>query len=157
MRRMAELIGLPVISRSNGEILGEVDDLIYLPTSSQIRGLVIKSTEQYYTESDNIYKIGSDVIILNHSSLLYEYQKAPGIGITERTGTIMGEPVITNDGKEIGAINDLVIDENDYRLVGYEVSGGVIQDVLQGRNILSLDDDITYGKDALIINNKNIE
>ena len=157
MRRLAELLGLPVISRSNGEILGEVDDVIYLPTSSQIKGLVIRSKEQYYTESNNIYKIGSDVIIINHSSLLTEYQKSPGIGITEDNGTILGETVITNDGKEIGAVNDLVIDENDYRVVGYEVSGGVIQDVLQGRNILSLDDDITYGKDALIINNKNLE
>jgi uncharacterized protein YrrD len=151
---MAELLGLPVINRSNGEILGEVDDVIYRPVSSRILGLVIRSKERYYTESDNIYKIGSDLIVLNHSSLVHEYQQSPGIGIAEQNGTVIGETVITSDGDEIGAVNDLVIDEKNYQLVGYEVSGGVIQDVLQGRNILSFDENITYGKDALIINSE---
>ena len=151
---MAELLGLPVISRSNGEILGEVDDVIYLPTLSHILGLVIKSKEKYYTERDNIYKIGSDLVILNHSGQVHDYKQAPGIGLNDGNGTILGETVITNEGREVGSVNDLIIDEDDYKVVGYEVSGGVIQDVLQGRNILSLDDNIIYGKDALIINGK---
>lgn len=46
---------------------------------------------------------------------------------------IRGLRVEYEDGRSIGVIQDLILDENTGEITGYEISDGVIEDLLKGR------------------------
>ncbi|MFW5787584.1 MAG: PRC-barrel domain-containing protein [Halanaerobiales bacterium] len=64
---------------------------------------------------------------------------------------ILGNSVINTSGKELGVISDLLIDEKLGKIVGYELSGGVIQDLWEGRNFLTVEENLYYGQDVVIV------
>ena len=151
MRRAAEILGLPVIEEKSGEIIGEVHDVIFIPTSSRIKGLIVEKGNKYLLQSHNINEIGEDAVIIKKGNVLQDYEKMPGIGVKEGENSLRGEKVITSSGREVGTVEDLVIDEETGEIIGYELSEGLIQDLLEGRNILEFSEELNYGKDALII------
>lgn len=160
MRRAGELIGLPIITRTKGEIIGEVDDILFEAESGELKVLVIKNRERFYTSIDNIYKIGQDLIVVENTNFLTKSYLADidqFASLDNGQHTILGEQVITSDGKELGAVKDLVIDEESYKMTGYEISGGILNDLLQGRNILPIDKSFVKGEDVVILENSNLK
>ena len=160
MRRAKELLGMPIISRTKGEIIGEVDDILFDSLSGELKILIIKNVEKSYTKIDNIYKIGEDLIVIEDRNLLYsesldEVEKLASLNSGQNT--ILGEEVITSDGKEIGAVKDIVIDEKNYKMAGYEISGGIFNDLLKGRNILPMDNNYVQGEDAVILEDNDLK
>lgn len=154
LRRVTEIIGLPVINLNSGEKIGEVDDVIFIPISKEIKGVLVKNKNKYFVPNHNIHKIGEDAIIINNRNALQKFNKTFGIGIKNGDQNIIGEKVITKSGSEKGMISDLVIDENKQILIGYELSEGIIQDLLEGRNILSIEQDLYFGEDTLILDDE---
>ena len=159
MRRAAELIGLPIISRSKGEILGEVEDILFDSHTGELKTFVIKNKNIYYIPVENIFKIGEDLIVVENSFLLEnnEMENDKLASLDSGEYTLLGEEVITSDGKELGLVSDLVIDEKNYKMAGYEISGGIVSDILKGRNILPIEKNYTRGEDAVILQDNNLE
>ena len=155
MKKGEELVGLSVMTVEKGDLLGEIVDVIYMPVSRKLVGfLITKDKNKYFIASHNIKEVGRDVVIVNDPDCLQECHEIPGMGIKCEGNTLAGQKVVTTSGRELGIVSDLVIDEKDLSVVGYEISSGLIQDLLEGRDILSLEKDIQYGKDGLILNDK---
>ena len=56
--------------------------------------------------------------------------------ILDRKGTLLGTRVVTEEGEDLGRIGDLYFDETSGRITGYEVSGGMLGDVVRGTSYL---------------------
>ncbi|MFW6238438.1 MAG: PRC-barrel domain-containing protein [Bacillota bacterium] len=152
MRRGEELIGLPVITLNSGKIIGEVKDVIYIPVSRRLKGLLIlREGYKFFLSTHNIHEIGRDVVTVESSDCLQESREMPGLGIKSEDNTLAGERVITDSGRELGMIADLVINEEDMEIAGFELSAGLVRDLLDGREMLSFNSDIRYGRDRLIL------
>ena len=160
MRRAGDLITLPVISQSKGEIIGEVDDILFDQLNGEIKIIVIKNKERLYTTVKNLYTIGDDLIVIKDSNLLFKYDGSnieSYVSINNKKDTLIGEQVITSDGKEVGMVKDMIVDESKYKMAGYELSGGIFNDLLKGRNILPIENKIVKGEDAVILENNNLK
>jgi uncharacterized protein YrrD len=151
MRKRTEIIGLPVINLKTGEEIAEVDDLVFSPEYNEINGIIVKNENKYFIHTHNIYGIGEDAVIINDINDLEDINKLRSIETESQGVNIIGEKVLSKSGKEVGVINDIIIDEDNIKLLGYELSEGLVQDILEGRNFLSINKNITYGKDTIIL------
>ena len=50
----------------------------------------------------------------------------------DRKASLLGTPVVTTVGERVGQIGDMYFDEESGAILGYEVSGGTLGDVLRG-------------------------
>lgn len=124
--------GLPVICGANGKRIGIVSDVQYTPGRKRIDGIIVLDNQRFsgsiYVPLDNIITFGQAAVIVKENYM--EGREA------KRSMSILGRIVIRDDGQEVGTISDIVFDSTDGHVVGYEISKGFIDDLINGRNLL---------------------
>ncbi|ACL69329.1 PRC-barrel domain-containing protein [Halothermothrix orenii] len=161
MYKGIEIIGLPVVEINTGRVLGEVEDIIFSEFDGLVKGFVIRNKNKYFLETHNINRIGEDAITVLSQDLLKPWEEHNTVEENEQTfqtlnNTIFGERVMTTSGKEVGKVKDLIIDENKNSVIGFELTEGVIQDLLEGRNLLPLSNNLIYGQDTLLLDEEGV-
>jgi len=151
-----ELIGLPVITLDKGEQIANIQDVIFDPRNSKVLALVTEEKGWFkgarIIPFKNIYKIGEDAVTVETSDAelnandLAEIEK-----FSDEEINVIGTTIITESGNNLGVIEDIIIDIESGYIEGYEISGGVIKDLIDGRVVIPLPDSITIGKDAVIV------
>jgi uncharacterized protein YrrD len=100
----------------------------------------------------SIASIGSDAVTLNGDfEDIDDEMAASGTG----SGQLAGCPVLSEQGQNLGTIEDVVFQTSDGELVGYEMSTGLVGDLLSGRRLLPLEDILTWGDQAVIVKEKD--
>ncbi|TDX46787.1 PRC-barrel domain-containing protein [Orenia marismortui] len=151
MKKGQSLIGLGVIDLENGEEIGEVVDVLFDHQGRKIEGFRIKrnkAKEDYYIAYEELYSLGEDIIMIKDRNSISYLEEGYQSLLTE--GEVIGNRVVSNQGDELGIVQDIVLNNNG-ELIAYELSDGLVQDILEGREMLAVDDTINYGKDAIII------
>lgn len=154
MLKGRELIGLPVIDLNTGKEVGLVEDLVVDLEKRKVTGLLVKSggwiTAHRLLTLDKIYRIGNNSIIINNVE-----QSLNQGQIEERFETgiksLRGLSILSSTGKELGTVEDLVCDITEGKISGWEISDGLVQDLVDGRKILPQEAVITYGSDWFIV------
>lgn len=137
-----ELLGLPVVTMDGKEQLGEVKDIIYNPYDNKILGYLIETggwlkggkgflhNEVIKRENEGLFVESRSIVRdVNSISELKE--------VLALKKDIRGLRLENEDGQYMGVIQDLVVDDGTGEITGYEVSDGVIQDLLNGRLTVS--------------------
>ena len=147
MKYIQNLLELRVIDARKGQKLGIVSDLLFKEKSNQLAGIVVNNNKRNYLVPYNkLYSLGQDYVVIKNAKNLVEVDFE---GFTA-SQELIGKKVVTNRGESLGVINDILLTESGH-LEGYELSDGLVEDILKGRNILTADKQITYGQDKLII------
>lgn len=149
MKKGRDIVNLPVITLENGRRLGYVSELRY--SGKQAEGLYVKGEGKgnYYIPLASVRNLGRDAVMVDGP--LLKIEKPVDLDKPERM--LIGSWVMTAAGENLGTIEDVVFEENDGRIVGYEVSDGLLKDMLMGRKVLSASNVLSFGHDALIVNN----
>ncbi len=151
MRFGRQVLGLPVVDLNKGEEIGEVVDVIFNPELVELSGVIIESKqERYFIPYQGIYSLGEDAVTIEKKEVITNFEFGQESLVDQERGEIMDSKVITSTGEDLGMVKDIVWDDEG-RLIGYQLTDGLVQDILEGREILVLDDNITYGKDAIIV------
>jgi uncharacterized protein YrrD len=74
-------------------------------------------------------------------------EPSPCLRSVNQTG---GELVLSQDGNNLGTLKDVIFDADEGKLLGYELSTGVVGDLLSGRMIISPEMVLSWGKEAII-------
>lgn len=153
LRKGREIIGLPVVSLATGKELGLVEDLLWDHQGRRITHLVIGekgiSKESRWVSFHDILGIGDDAVTVAGDSLPDGVQDPE---VDTRASRLTGLPVLTAGGNNVGTIEDVVFASEDGRLLGYEISSGLVGDLVSGRDVLAPDTVITWGEEAVIVN-----
>jgi len=133
-----EIISLPVIALSNGKQLGEVKDLIYDFGENRVIGYLIENGGWLRNSKgflhDDVFRRENESLIIADESVIKPIKSIPVLKKTvSEKRDIRGLRVEYEDGRSIGIIQDLILDENTGEITGYEISDGVIEDLLKGR------------------------
>ncbi len=154
MRKGREIIGLPVVSLATGKELGLVEDLLWDHQGRRITHLVISekgiSKGPRLVSFHDILGIGDDAVTVAGDSLPQGVQDPE---VDTRTSRLAGLPVLTAGGNNVGTIEDIVFASGDGTLLGYEISSGLVGDLVSGRDVLTPDTVITWGEEAVIVSN----
>ncbi|MCK8818097.1 PRC-barrel domain-containing protein [Natroniella sulfidigena] len=157
MRRGQELIGLPIVDLEDGELIGKVVDILFSPEKKELLGVKAKNNKLWkgarLIPQKSLYTLGKDIVVINNKRDLKQAEKS--VASLNSGKEVMGKEVITEEGQVLGAVEDVIIDQ-DQKLLGYELTDGLIQDILTGRKlILFAEIELTYGEDIIIVTNGN--
>lgn len=149
MHKGREITGLPVVSLASGKEIGAVDDILWSYPDLKIHYLVVG---EHYLPFPGISSIGTDAVTISGPEVFEGQdgeQDAAGLALKSISHT-GGEVVLTEDGENLGILKDVLFDAADGKIKGYELSAGVVGDLLAGRMNLSPEMVLSWGKESII-------
>jgi uncharacterized protein YrrD len=128
MIRATELAGRAVIDIDAAEKVGTIDKMILNPDGRCVAGFVVVrggsrfpgSKASVLIPSGAVHAIGPDAVTIKQSAVV-----GTDIGRLEafpRGSDVIGRKVVSEDGRFLGKISDVLIDRIDGRIVGYLLS-----------------------------------
>jgi len=157
LKRRDEIIGLPAINKEDGKKLGYVKDIIVKTGKKRITGVLVESEgflkRLFFIPLDKICVFGDVAVIVNINSSSVQNIKKNNKGY-EHASSPIGVQVMTKDGNEIGVISNIILDESDGSIQGYEVSQGFFDDLFKGRMHFREITSMELSKDIAIVHDE---
>ncbi|UWG95761.1 PRC-barrel domain-containing protein [Dehalobacter sp. DCM] len=145
MRRMRDIVRLPVVDSNSEERLGWVSDIVYNEKNNRITGVIIEKDTLLTHPAENIVR--EDIVSIGKDALAVK-----GLSSKRLSGSCwsqkVGSKVYDSDGDIKGTVGDIYVDNQVQKILGYEISDGLFADLLKGReavfeeNILGEDLDV---------------
>lgn len=147
-----EIIGLPVFHSDTGRRLGEVKDVILDGHGRRVWGLVLDRGGLFHQARvlpiEMIQDIGPDAVVSHHEPMV----EIPGATISERRD-LQGKRVLSQSGSDLGTLDDVFF-EVDGSVTGFRLSAGFIDDIISGKQELSVSGARAVGQDSIIVDSK---
>lgn len=155
MRKGRTVIGQDVFSLADGRRVHSVKDLVVSEDHDTIVALLVDEGGLLGTSTivpiEAVHRFGPDAVMVTDSSAVIPASADERVAATlERKATLLGTTVVTSDGERVGSIGDMYFDEASGEILGYEVSGGTLGDVMRGTSWLPLEAIEVIGPDAII-------
>ncbi|QOR35697.1 PRC-barrel domain-containing protein [Clostridium sp. 'deep sea'] len=155
MKRIKDILNLPVIALDTGQKIGSVIDVIYSVSQRRLIGLLIEKValinSKLVITPENIINIGNDTVTITSNNALYKPSSIPDVYQAMAEQGFNNQRLISRAGDELGIIDDLVIDENSGILVALDISGGIISDLIYGRKRIELPNSFSLSKSNCIL------
>lgn len=155
MRRAKTLLSLPVISLSDGRIVGHVRDVIFDPPAGRIAGLLLKEasllSDAWVVPLDRIRSLGRDAVTVpDRSAVQFSLRVRPVRRLLNSGVRLTGLHMLTEGGRDLGTIDEVFIGP-DGEVVGYELNPGVVEETMRGKRLVPGAEMLTAGPDAAIV------
>jgi uncharacterized protein YrrD len=148
--------GFQVISITNGEVIGKVEDVLIDLKKRHVAAIVTskgsllrRKVTAISREAVQVW--GQDVILVTGPDVIQSGEKMQGFAEWESAGSqVKGKNVLSAKGERVGELKDVIID-NDAMVVGYALSKVLIEGPVQESKRIHANATQTLGADALIV------
>lgn len=128
MIRATELSGRAVVDIDAAEKVGVIDKIILDPDGRRVAGFVVTragsrfpgNKAQTLIASSAVHAIGPDAVTIRQSAA--GGTDVAGLDTLPRGSDVIGRKVVSEDGRFLGKVGDVLIDRADGRIVGYLLS-----------------------------------
>lgn len=147
------MIGLSVFHLHSGKKVGIVKDILF-DASQCFIGLLLEDggwlRRRKYIPNDNIVSIGRDAVVIQSQKRILPFDESTKdwIGVCSGQKSLKGRPILLTSGHELGVIENVYFMEEMGTIVGYELSDGWLNDVMEGRKVLKASAPLIWGQDA---------
>lgn len=167
--RYSEVLNLPVICADNGMKAGSIKDILFDLDSRKVKALLLEHTGLVPGKRviflNDLLSLGKDaVIIRNTGSVTVMKRKAfanffgRGENLFDADkDSLIGRRVYSKAGGELGIVKDVVFDISSGKIEAFEISDGVLQDIIQGRRLLPLFGRFELGEEFAIVDSEAVE
>jgi sporulation protein YlmC with PRC-barrel domain len=132
--RATELAGRAVVDIDAAERLGRVDRIVLDPDARQVAGFVVSrgssilgGGEHSTLPASCVHAIGPDAITVRRGTA----EPADRLAHLPRVSDMVGRKVVSETGRVLGTVHDVLIDERNGRIVGYALAGDGLDDKLK--------------------------
>lgn len=136
MKKGRDIIGMPVLNSKDGVRLGSISAVLY-----SVNGpiwLIVETLEgKEMAMSLDQAEMHDDSMVLTDTSQLQSL-KAISTNSLHRLPDDRPLPVVLEGGRHIGRISDILLDMREKRMKAVELSMSLVDDIIQGRNVLML-------------------
>lgn len=149
-----EVVGLPALAQQDGRQVGRVADLLCSVAGERVIGLLLAGgtwRHRHIVPYEEVAGIGSAGVMLRRPVVLASPAGPRLKAMRARTGHVVGKRVLSRDGRDLGVVRDFDFEPGSGRIAGYVVSGGVVQDLLEGEGFLPVGRRMTWAEAALIV------
>lgn len=161
MHKYSEVVGLPVICVDTGKKVGLVKDIIFCPGSKEIKAFIIERSSYEIKRKlvlpEDVLNIGHDAVIINSASNLKNLKDMEKKGDLRDKGEVLGLRVYTVNGEDLGVVKDILFDCDSGLIEGVEISDGLLQDIVKGRNIIPLFGKVEFSSENILIGKEALE
>jgi sporulation protein YlmC with PRC-barrel domain len=135
-----EVLGRPVLDLATATTVGHVDDVDVDPAARRAIGFhLAKSSAGDWLSWDQITAIGPDAVTIQSAEAVATYAADPARRMLRKGGALGGR-VLTDQGREVGSLNDVEIDDD-----------GAIVSLLVGDRRVEADDLLGIGSYASVV------
>lgn len=134
MIRAKELGGRAVVDVDAAEKLGRIDRIVLDPESRRVAGFVISKGSSFFNNDKDlvlpasaVHAVGPDAVTVHRPPA---GEAAVMLDALPRLSDIAGRKVLSDNGRLLGTVEDVLIDETDGRIVGYALSGAGLEQKL---------------------------
>jgi uncharacterized protein YrrD len=152
-----DIKGCCVIDES-GEGMGVVGDCIFDSSSKRIYScIVIKKTplaHSYILKFNNIKHFGDNLMV---KGKLFPVNKNVIVKNSNKMfNSYIDRAVIDSNGNAIGEMKDAIIEEDTGIVKAIICSRGFVEDMMEGRGVILVDQETIFGQDKIIIKDSTI-
>ncbi|VBB06028.1 Hypothetical protein LUCI_1239 [Lucifera butyrica] len=157
MQKVSNVFGLPVLETETGTQIGEVREVVLNFHHAAVWGLIIAGMDWLIEKEQGIaffdlLSIGRDAVMIRNYECLQIMtdvcQQEPSLHLVH---DLLGKPIFTERGRELGILTDIVFEEVTGELKAYEVSDSLLTDLLYGRQMMPLPPAHVIGQDKMIV------
>lgn len=151
MKSSKEIIGLKIISINEGKNISKVKDIIINGHDGSLAFFVIDQPSDYFGARliafADIHGLGDYALIINESSVIQDVaHNTLAVELLQKDIRIIGAQLLTTQGRLIGEIDEIVIDEATGKISTLEVTN------LRGESSqYNCDTVITYGREIILM------
>lgn len=152
------LAGMPVMLLSTGEKQGDVDKVFVSSTEHRLLGMTVHRPGGLLSHGDTFLLQEADARSFGKDAITIE--SADALQISDRNATVLsqqagelaiGKAVMTESGKTVGHVSDILIDRTSHNVASYEVTGSFLQNLSRGALDVLVQHVVSIGKDVMVI------
>ncbi|BCJ86299.1 PRC-barrel domain-containing protein [Effusibacillus dendaii] len=154
MRRIGDWIGLPVVTILEGSRIGEVSDVM-VDEANQICALIVQKDGflggMDKLPIDSVRSVGTDAVMIERADDLLPQSpdnQRPTFVCCNKS--FIDKEIVTEEGAILGTVADVYISEESDKIVGYEVSDGLLADLVSGRKWISFSETLHVGETIIV-------
>lgn len=156
MRKAKEIIGLPVLTFSDGSRIDTVKDVLFDPASNRVLAFLVDEggwfDEARVIPFNRVHSIGPDAIIIEDRRDVIPASRDRSVTRALRENKVISNMrVYTEDGRDLGTIGDMFLDPQTGEVTGYEVSGGFLAETLRGKKFMPAPSTLSMGRDVTFV------
>lgn len=154
MKKTEEILGLPIISISNGLEVGKVKSVIINADKGAIDYVVVDSETQIFSaraiSANDILGIGEYALTIEHEDVMKDVSKTPSaIELLQKNIQVKDTKVLTKKGRLVGRIGDFYVDDdNKCFITGLEFVSDRQPDQVK---VIPRAHVITFGKNLIVV------
>ena len=130
--RGRDVSGMPVVDISTGEDIAEIRDVIFEPDRGVIGGFTLGARGFFGRRMrsvlpvESVRSVGTHAVMVTSGDAIIDPNEAPPeVAKADRKADVTANTVITESGRELGKIRDVVIAGGPRpRVVGFQIGGG---------------------------------
>lgn len=159
MKKYLDIKGKSIVNEM-GDVKGIIDDCLVDYNDFKITSLVVTINNIFSFSNCRVIALKS--IKCFGDNVVYQGQvskinKEEHVNIKKNMmGALIGRDIIDNNGYKIGVFSDAILDEVSGKIKAIIASGGIIEDIVEGRRVIIVDEDVNIGKHKIIVNNNYI-
>ncbi len=159
MKKSKEIIGLPIITISDGIEVGKVKAVIINADKGAVDYVVVDSGIQILSAkvipTEYVLGIGEYALTIENEDAISDISRIPAaIDLIQKNIQVKGTKVLTKKGRLIGEIGDIYVNEDDNcSIIGLEFIADITQKNIR---IIPRDSIITFGKNLVVVKD-NVE
>jgi uncharacterized protein YrrD len=163
MIKGSQLIGRAVIDMEAAERLGKIKEIIVQRDGERVAGFIVVHGEtivgsggkRRMIPASAVYSIGPDAMTVRGSSI----QELAELDNLPRMADIIGHKMVTQSGRLLGVIDDMLINRTDGTIVGFVVGEGVrtkLENIFNPQRprvhgYVRADADLHLGKELIVV------
>lgn len=154
-KKARDIIGLPVVSMGSGSKIYDVEDLVIDPERSQVLALVVQEKTLFHSARaiplGRVNVIGRDAVVIPDGKAVIEVDRDPFLKRLYNSQVVRGLRVLTDDGRKLGEVADILLDSKTGEIKGYFISLGRGLTVGQGSRWLAAERVTSLGQRVLFV------
>ncbi|MDD4494185.1 MAG: PRC-barrel domain-containing protein, partial [Eubacteriales bacterium] len=125
-------------------------------------GILIEPKSGYsltrrFVRKENVIKFEGDTITVDTEESITSIRKKEFESRYIGSDAIRGCKVFSRSGQELGFVEDYLFDPSSGLIEGVELSDGIVQDVLKGRNTLPFVGNVEFAEESIIVGREAVE
>lgn len=155
MHKLRGLLGLPVLEIEGGIQIGEVQEVVVSIERAAFIGLVIGGSSWFNQARGilfaDLHGIGRDAVTVRSAEAVADFTAVLAAGDAVKLLALCDKPVYSETGDFLGRVVDLAFDAVTGEVRFYELSDGLITDLMSGRRLMPLPVAQVLNEDRLIV------
>lgn len=167
--RYSEVLNLPAICADSGKKAGSIKDILFDLGNREVKALLLEHTGlapgKRVIFLKELLSLGGDAAIIDSASHVSNMnRKAFKSAFGDRGNlfggdkdSLLGHRVYSKAGVELGIVKDVIFDVQSGKIEAFEISDGVLQDIIQGRKLLPLFGKVELGEEFAIVEGEAVD